>query len=250
MRTHRNGSRGPVALPSARKEHEEEYRVRFYVLLLLVINLAACYVWLRKKLLPSRRKLVKAELREAIRAAAGRSPTRDVRVLSLAAGSAQMVIELMAELTRESIPVRALLIDREVTALHYARRLARRIGIASQFATVRGDVFRFGGLIGDFRPDIVEMLGLLEHVNDENAVSLFREIWEHLNPGGWFIVSQVHPSPELFFISQVVNWTGIYRTTEEFRRLFDQTRFASTTIVHEDLGGQCFAIARKLEASG
>src|SRR3989338_8175942 len=71
----------------------------------------------------NRLKLVKQEIRRAILRF---SNHQEVRLLSLAAGSAQSVIEVMAELKTKGVRIRALLLDIDQTALDYAILLADR----------------------------------------------------------------------------------------------------------------------------
>lgn len=194
----------------------------------------------------NRLKMAKNELRNAIRSIKT-GPGEPVRILSLAAGSAQGVVEVMAKIGQEGIHCQALLIDLEFDALSHAKDLARSYGIESDVAVRQGNVIGFISLLHGFKPDIIEMMGLTDYLPDNVAVKLFAKIRKQLRSGGWFFTSNVHPNPESYFLKWVVDWDMIYRTRTQLADLFIEAGFLTPKVVTEPLGIQCFAMAQKID---
>lgn len=191
----------------------------------------------------NRLKIATRELEEAIRVIARRREG-PVRVLSLAAGTAQGVIDVVAKLRLEKIDVRATLIDQDPTALRYARRIAREAGVEKRVTAIEGKVFKFRRYI-DFEPDIVEMMGLIDYLEDEEIVLLMRMIRLRLSPKGYFFTCHIHPNSEAFFLKWVVDWTMKYRSLETLRNLLARAGFAEPRLLTEPHGIHSIAVATK-----
>lgn len=195
----------------------------------------------------NRLAMAKQALRESIEAiAAGLQPGEPVRILSLAAGSSQGVVEVMAEMRRRNVRVQSLLIDLEDDALRHARQLAREHGVEDDVFTEQGDVFRFRKLLGEFTPHIVEIMGLVDYLNKRQAIWLMEKIYEVLPPNGFFFASNVHPNAEAFFLKWVVDWDMFYRTRQELGELLAAAGFPNPHVATEPHRIQSFAVARKI----
>lgn len=192
----------------------------------------------------NRLKIAKQELRKAIRVL--HRPGETVRILSLAAGTAQGVIEVMRESLDQGISVRAVLVDLDPTALRHARDLAYRAGVGESLETREGDVLFFNRVLYGFEPDIIEMMGLTDYLKDKIAVALFKKIRRHLKSGGYFLTCHVHPNGETFFLRHVVNWDMIYRKLDEFEGILVDSGFLRTRFEAEPHGIHSVAIAQKL----
>lgn len=156
----------------------------------------------------NRLMVAKRELGVVIRAVA--MPARPVRILSLASGTVQGVIEVAAECKSQGIDIEMMLVDQDLTALHYAESLAERCGV--KITTIEGNVLFFTRVINDFQADIVEMMGLLDYLKDGLAIALIRKIRLHLKTGGHFFTCHVHHNAESYFLRHVANWNMLYRT--------------------------------------
>lgn len=168
-----------------------------------------------------------------------------VRVLSLAAGSAQGVIEMVAQAKLHGIEVRLLLLDIDQSALQYALELARLHGVEEHVDTREGDVLFFDRKVGGFEPDIVEMLGLADYLETKIVIMLFRKIRRILKPQGFLLTCHVHPNSEVFFLRHVVNWDMIYRTIGEFKELLIASDFVNSSVITEPHGIHSIAVAQK-----
>jgi len=192
----------------------------------------------------NRLKIARCELRAAIEAKY--RPGQPVRILSLASGSAQGVIETAAELQKCGIRTEIVLVDHDPTALRHARDLAHVNGI--EVRTIDGKVLMFNKVIGDFKADIVEMMGFLDYARDTMAEKLLRKIRLYLAPGGTFFCCHIHPNKERFFLKWAVDWDSgmLYRTVREFEDVLLKGGFESNRIVTEPLGIHSVSISQKL----
>ncbi len=160
----------------------------------------------------NRLQLVKSLLRDAIKIYAASQD--EVRVLSFASGSAQGLIEVLAELesvTRSRIRVTA--IDYDGEALEHGKRLARKYGVERCFTWERGSILRCP--FDEYSPHIVEMLGFLDYLDDSRAVQLLTRVNCGTVTGGTVFVCNIAPNPEMFFMRWVVGWEMIYMTQAE-----------------------------------
>lgn len=190
----------------------------------------------------NRLKLVKQEIRRAILRF---SNHQEVRLLSLAAGSAQGVIEVMAELKSKGIRVRALLLDIDQTALDYAQVLAERYGVSDQIETVKTSVAQVARVSRDFRPQIIEMLGLLDYIPQDKAIRLVRKIRESLETKGIFLTCNVYHNMEMYFLKWVINWAMIYRTPAELAEIVTEAGFDDYRLIYEPHKIHGLVIAQK-----
>lgn len=190
----------------------------------------------------NRLKLVKQEIRRAILRF---SDNDEIRLLSLAAGSAQGVIEVMAELRDSGIRVRALLVDIDQTALDYAVKLAYRHGVGDQIKTVKTSVAQVARISRNFQPQIIEMLGLLDYIPQDKAIRLVGNIYNSLEANGIFLTCNIRHNPERHFLKWVINWPMIYRTLDELEQIIGGAGFSNYRFINEPLKVHCLVIAQK-----
>jgi hypothetical protein len=190
----------------------------------------------------NRLKLAKQEIRRAIRTF---SSEAEVRIVSLACGSAEGVLEEIARFKEKGIIVRALLVDMDQTALEYAERLARQLEVADQVETIKANVFKVSRLAADFHPHVIEMLGLLDYLPQDRAIWLADRIKSVLLPGGLFLTCNIRPNVEQFFLKWVINWPMIYRTSQELAEVASQAGFEDFRLIYEPLRVHGLVIARK-----
>lgn len=190
----------------------------------------------------NRLKLVKREIRQAILQF---SNCKEVRLLSLAAGSAQGIIEVIAELKSQGVRVRPMLVDIDQTALDYAKHLASIHGVEDQIETVKASVANVSAIARDFHPQIIEMLGLLDYLPQRNAIALVRKIYKSLEPKGIFLTCNIKRNLEQHFVKWVINWPMIYRNPAELADVVYQAGFTDYRLVYEPLEIHGLVIARK-----
>ena len=164
----------------------------------------------------NRLRLVRRELIKAMRVQAQKEGEKEIRLLSIASGSAQAVIEAIAEVKKEGIRVQATLLDLDPTALDYSRKLAKKYSLTdTDIAFVRGTTRNLEEAMKGKRPHIVEMIGFLDYRPYTKAVDLIRRIYHLLMPGGKLLTANICPNFEKYFMKWVINWSMIYREPRE-----------------------------------
>lgn len=193
--------------------------------------------------LRNRFKLVKQEIRRAILRFS--NDHKEVRLISLACGSAQAVLETIAELKAKGVIVSAFLIDIDQEALDYAISLAYKLDIADKVQVFKGSVSQVTKLSKKFKPQIIEMLGLLDYIPQKKAIKLAEKIKQSLEPNGIFITCNIAPNLEMNFVKWVINWSMIYRKPEELLEIAIEAGFGDFRIIYEPLKIHGLIIAQK-----
>ncbi|MFA5232466.1 MAG: class I SAM-dependent methyltransferase family protein [Candidatus Paceibacterota bacterium] len=192
--------------------------------------------------LRNRYKLVKHELRRAI---SKLDDKKDIRLLSLACGSAQAVIEIIAEFKSKGATIKAILVDVDQSALNAAKELAGQYGAIDQVETRQANLSGEVSVFGDFKPQIVEMLGFLDYVNKEEAIRFVSNIQKSLDEKGVLITCNINPNPEQHFIKWVINWPMVYRRPDDLADIAVKSGFKNHRIVFEPLKIHSLLIAQK-----
>lgn len=190
--------------------------------------------------------IVESELASAIQEVAWTKPDGEpVRVISLAAGSGQGVIKVVAILHQVGIQCQVLLVDQDASALAHARKLAERYRVSDMVTTREGNALSFYRELDGSRPDIIEMCGLMDYLEDKLAVALIKKIHRYLQPDGFFLTCHIHPNAESYFLRHVVNWGMLYRTRRQLRELLIDGGFLETKLHTEFHRIHSVAVAQK-----
>lgn len=172
---------------------------------------------------------------------------KEVRLISIASGSAQGIIEAMSEAKKQGILVRSILIDLDQTALDHAKNLSQSLGVENQIIFINKTASYVGEIGKEFRPNLLEMVGFLEYRPDEKAIKLIQLIHQVLENEGIFLVSQILPNMEKFFLREVINWPMIYREPKQLAKLLSLGGFSLENCIFykEPLGIHCIVEAKK-----
>lgn len=189
----------------------------------------------------NRKKNVAEELSRLIKKVAENFD--EVRIFSIASGSAQAVFE--AILQSGVFNIKVVLLDLDETAIQYSQKLAGEMGINSSITTICGNTANVGKIIEDFNPHIVEMVGFLDYRPDANAIKLFKKIYKPLMIGGHFITANICPNSEMGFLKLVINWSMIYRRKESLKKILEEGGFRNCCVELEPQGIHAIAIAKK-----
>ncbi len=176
----------------------------------------------------NRMKMVYWRLLDAMRAERAKGK-KDVRVLSLACGSAQPVIEAVADFLAEDpkANVSLELVDLDVPSLRRAERLAWARGVHSNVRLRRQNVRTFLE-VDDRTWPIIEMVGFLDYRDDESLVFTCDQIHRRLEPGGCFLTAIVCPSLWAPVVRWLANWPFLVRRSRaDFERLLKRAGFHS-----------------------
>jgi len=205
--------------------------------------------WLRIKnarAVRNRLKLIKKKLKEEIEKLSYRK-VHNIRLLSIACGSAQGVIEIMSGFRRKGNSIKAVFLDLDPTAIEYSKKLAQEKGVSDLIIFINASASRLEEVVDNFNPNIVEMVGFLDYKPKDKAINLIRTINRILAPEGVTLISNIAPDAEKLFLAQVINWPMIYRSPKEFSEVLIESGFnpQNCQIVYEPLGIQGIAICKK-----
>ncbi len=187
-----------------------------------------------------RKDVVKAKLRSLIE-----SRSTPLRFLSVAAGPAQELFELLSELPELPAPMELVLFDQDKGALGYAfRRLrplveqrwagkVKLIYLNESIKTLLTNDSLFAGF-GKF--DGIFCSGLFDYLQPATAVRLARILETQLSPGGIALIANITPeNPCRWYMEQHLEWKLIHRSRPE---LLEIARRAAPDARHEILEEQ------------
>ncbi|WP_404800969.1 PilZ domain-containing protein [Anaeromyxobacter oryzae] len=196
----------------------------------------------------ARKDLLKRELRALVsRRDGGEGP---VRVLSIASGPAQELVELLDELEDLPRAVEIVLFEQDENALAHAwRRLqpaarARFPGLVS-FTFLHDSIKR---LLRDprlFSPfghfDLIYSAGLLDYLQARTAAVLTRHLAQAAAPGGRVLVANMVDHPARWYLEVPLDWPLVYRTHDELLEIGAAALpRAALRILEEDSGANPF----------
>jgi len=142
----------------------------------------------------------------------------EIRLLSIASGSAQAVIQTMKRCP--GLNIKAVLIDSDQTALDEAKKSIEEAGLADKFKLKLGKTEILEEVCKTFQPHVVEMIGFLDYRPDEKAIQLIGRIRNVLQRGGVFITCNIRRNPERFFLHWVLIWPPmVYRSASQLGKL-------------------------------
>jgi len=190
----------------------------------------------------NRFKLAKRELDKAI---IGCSDQKEVRIISLAAGTGQIESETIAKAKRRGVATRIVLIDREYDALKRAEEFISANGVQKETEVMNADAVYALEIAAHFSPHIVVAIALLDYFSEKDAIGLISKIYRVLPAGGFFIASNTMPNVEMPFVKWVVGWPLIYRKPKELSDIIEKSGFTQYEIIKEPLYIQSVIVARK-----
>lgn len=179
----------------------------------------------------NRLRLVKREITGKLMSLA--KEKGEIRMLSIASGSARAVIESM-EAAREKLAgksVIAVFLDKNPAALEYSKALAARAALPFELHWVNDSAGNYlrSGRAGE-KYDIVEMVGLMDYFDDDRAEATFAQINDRLHPGGMLVTANICDNYERRFVTKVVGWDMIYRTADDLAKLVMQAGFKHNAV--------------------
>ncbi|MBI1971573.1 MAG: methyltransferase domain-containing protein [Candidatus Wildermuthbacteria bacterium] len=173
----------------------------------------------------------------------------NVRILSLASGSAQSIVETLKTLKERGRKAEAVLVDIDHHALNHSAKLAQSHGVEKQITLVELDIRDLlrpeRSLTGTF--NVVEMVGWLEYDKDRRVENLLRRVRSLMAKDGVLITGTIDKNPERWFLHWVIDWKMIYRSKEALLKLLQKAGFIESdfAIVTEPQGIFHIAVCRK-----
>lgn len=208
------------------------------------------FIWFNtnnSKAVRNRLRIVKREMRSELFDL--RKEKKDVRILSIASGSARAVVEVVEEFDAPDFGISLLFLDKNPQAIEYSKQLVKnrlRYAKARWVNDTVGSLFK-KHLHGE-NFDIVEMVGLLDYFDDQKTEDTFTSIHEVLNDNGILITANINDNSERPFVTKAIGWDMVYRTADELYALvlrggFDDS--ATHKILYEPLKVHSVIVARK-----
>lgn len=197
------------------------------------------------KAVRNRLRIVKREIDQHIRKL--KQEKKDIKILSIAAGSARAVLETIEMHENEQYSFHLTFLDKSLKAIEYSKTL-------SQEKLKHSEVFWVNDTIGNFfksemvgKYDIVEMVGLIDYFDDEKTQEVFEKIYSSLNEGGMLITANVNNNLERKFLERIIDWHMIYRKAEELAYILEKSNFEEEkmSIFYEPLKIHSVIVARK-----
>lgn len=206
-------------------------------------------IWLTQRnprALRNRLKLFKKILEKQI---TDRAATEaGVRVLSLGSGSARGVVESIAKMKTSNIPVKALLVDKDIDAIEYSKQLSKRFDVHDSINQFHGCIEQSYHEIREFNPNIIEMVGILDYFKDERVKRVLDNLFDMMEVGSTLITANINKNLEERFIARTVKWKMVHRHPREFYRVLAQTKFKGNfDIIYEPLMVHGVAVLTKPE---
>ncbi len=175
---------------------------------------------------------------------------QETKVLSVAAGSSRAIMEELAVLNGrgyDRIKLRMVDINRE--ALLDGRKLVAKLGISESVEFIRAHILIFKRYLEDgYKPDFVEIVGLLDYLDEEQITKLLVQVRNHLSKGGEVLFSNIAPNDEEEFTHRIVGWPKMqYRDSQDLLRVATAAGFTpdKLRIISEPLGIYNIVSARK-----
>ena len=198
----------------------------------------------------NRKDLVKREVRSLIHSRRG-----PVRVLAVACGPAQDLLELFSEVKDVPYPVEIVLFDQDKGALAYAYGrlkpvidpLHGKVKIVYLHDSIKR-LLRDGSLFAPFGQfDLIYSVGLFDYLRHPTAIGLARNLVARLAPGGRALIANMVPeNPSRWYLEYHLDWFLSYRTRPQLLNLAAQAApGARLAILEEESGVNPFVEIRR-----
>lgn len=160
----------------------------------------------------NRLKLTKKELKSAL-GLLEKGESDSINILSIASGSARAIIEVLQSLDTPLKTITARFLDKNPEAIKYSQRLAGDLTQKYKLEWITDTAGNFyKHYSASDRPDIIEMVGLLDYFDQTKCITLLAFVYEYLRAGGTFITANIIHNREQKFISKIVGWPMVYRS--------------------------------------
>ena len=173
------------------------------------------------------------------------STEKEIRILSIASGSAQELVEAMKRCPH--LNVKVLLLDADASAIDEAKKIVGEAGLDDKFSYVHDTIKVIEDVARVFQPNIIELMGFLDYRSRSQAITLIDLIRKQIPDGGIFITCNIRKNREKIFLDWVLIWPMIYRSEEEFADLIIHGGFPVENIqlVYEPFKIHGIAVCKK-----
>lgn len=197
------------------------------------------------KAVRNRLKLVQRELIKAINILSENN--RDINILSIASGSARAVVNSVCNVNLNK-KITISFLDKSPHANEYSKNLSNVCPSNYDLRWITDTASSFPKYYeGQEKPNIIEMVGLLDYFDDQKVIDVFSIIYNDLQNGGFLISANIDDNRERKFVTKVVGWKMIYRDGKKLAELAIRAGFnpEKIKIIYEPLKIHVIIIAEK-----
>ena len=169
-----------------------------------------------------------------------------IQITSLACGPAREIFDFF-EAVGDPKKLMVNCVDIDFEALAFVGQLAEKHGLKRRIRMHQESLIHVAAGRGRtvLRPQhMIYSIGLIDYFDDKFVVQLLNWIHESLRPGGWVVLGNFHPSnPDRPIMDHILNWPLVYRTEEDMRRIFADSKFGDrpVDVRYEEQGINLFA---------
>jgi hypothetical protein len=178
------------------------------------------------------------------------STEEKVHITSLACGPAREVFDLFERL-KDPKRVSVHCLDLDFQALSSVNRRAEEGGIEKHIHLLQENLIllAMGRRSASMPPqDLIYSIGLIDYFQDKLVIQLLNWMYDTLAPGGKALLGNFDPRCQnRVFMDHLLEWRLIYRTPDDMRRLFANSKFGDepVDVRYEQEGINLFASCRK-----
>jgi SAM-dependent methyltransferase len=162
----------------------------------------------------------------------------DVSFVSLASGSAEAVLEAIAQVPEKNIQVT--LIDSDPRAIAEAKKSVAAAGLTDKFTFLENNILM--AIRNLQNVDVIEMAGFCDYLADDKLAKFFQMIKKSLAPNGYFVTCNIMPNPEKIFLDWVLLWPMYYRSDLRFQYILKEAGFTAPKMIVEPLEVHVIAV--------
>jgi 2-polyprenyl-3-methyl-5-hydroxy-6-metoxy-1,4-benzoquinol methylase len=173
---------------------------------------------------------------------------REVRVLSIACGSSQAIVNQSSIMVNRGMNKDNFIFtftDMEQEPLDLARIRAEQGGLSDQVEYIKTHFKNLPEILRGRKFDIIEACGIDDYLPRKNLLELFRFVNLILEKGGVFITSNMKETRGALLLTWTYNWPIIYREPEDLHEVLVEANFQSPKVYLEPWGIHMYATAHK-----
>ncbi|GEM_PF-461633 len=184
--------------------------------------------------LRNRQKLVREALKQLIHVY---RHDRPLSIVAVGCGSGNNILPAIKERNSEISPLRAQLFDLNNEAMEFGRVRSREMGLEHEVSFIQSDANQIERMI-NIPPQIVEMIGLVEYLSDEDMIRLFESVSRFRDQKrSSILISSIEPKHGIDrFLRRTLDFNLNYRSPEILIPLLSRVGYKKFDVFPEPTG--------------
>ena len=165
----------------------------------------------------------KQDIKRFIRALSVSNKKKPLKIMDLASGPCRDVKELLEEIAPVPGDIEIDCFDQDERAIEYAKKLLGPLAKMVAFHQENAVRMAFKKETQREEYDLIFSLGLFDYLDDRIAQRLVAALKRHLKKDGQLFIanfSEKYQNPSFYFLEWVGEWQLIYRSIEDFKKIF------------------------------